>query len=452
MGTVRFNIRTDKANKQGRSPIELVYQVEGQRKYFGTGFSIYPVYWEQTSQKAIYKEPRTVKKQSPDLDKALYLTSKEVETFNQDLNAFRKHVGSIESRFTLDKIPYTCSMVIDKLKEESQKATVKEAKTDLLFDFIDQYISEHSTTREEGSLQTYRSLKKHLYDYQRHTRKRILFEKIDYAFFQSFQTFLISPVGTTTNRKGEIVPRVPLTNSTAAKQLSTIKTFLNYARKNGIDVSDKYKDFTVKRELLEVIALTNKEFESVYYLDLSKSNKLAKVRDLFCFGCTTGLRFSDLAQLKWEHIKEDEIKLTVTKTKQPLTIPLTPFSRAIIERYKGQAKPLPHISNQKMNDYLKQLCKLAGISEPIEIVRFQGSKRIVNIYPKYELIGSHTGRKTFATLSLEKGMSAEQVMSIGGWKDYKSFKRYVNVTDQLKKTVMLKAWGGGLAETKLKAI
>ena len=108
-----------------------------------------------------------------------------------------------------------------------------------------------------------------------------------------------------------------------------------------------------------------------------------------------------------------------------------------------------------MNDYLKGwvvtdkkgishkeigLCELAGINEATEIIRFKGPKRESVVYPKYELIGVHTGRKTFVTLSLEKGMTAEEVMSISGHKDYKSFKRYVNITEQRKKIVMQKAW------------
>jgi integrase len=123
--------------------------------------------------------------------------------------------------------------------------------------------------------------------------------------------------------------------------------------------------------------------------------------------------------LKREQIKKDEIKLTVKKTKQLLTIPLNSYSKAILARYEGMLKPLPVISNRNMNYAVKDLCKLAGIDEQIEIVRFRGTKREAITYPKYELIGVHTGRKTFCSLSLEKGMSAEEVMSISGHSDYK---------------------------------
>ena len=243
-----------------------------------------------------------------------------------------------------------------------------------------------------------------------------------------------------------------MNNTTVAKQLSTIKTFLNYAKAHGVTVTGNYKDFKIKKETLEVIALTNDEFESLYYLDLTKNKRLDQVRDIFCFACTTALRYSDLFQLKREHIKADEIKLTIKKTKENLSIPLTPYSKALLQKYEGLHRPLPVISNQKLNKYIKELCALAGINEPVEIVRFKGAKREATTYPKYELIGVHTGRKTFATLSLEKGMSAEEVMTITGHKDYKSFKRYVKITEQRKKVVMLKAWSNNNNIVKLKAI
>ena len=289
-------------------------------------------------------------------------------------------------------------------------------------------------------------MKNHLAAYQQINRK-VTFDKINYSFFQSFQSFLI---GRTKTVAGNDVPM--LNNTTIQKQLSTLKTFLNYAKMQGITVPDGYKNFKITKDKLEVIALTNEEFESLFYLDLSNNKKLAQVRDIFCFACSTGLRFSDMKQLKREHIKEDEIGLRVIKTDQILTIPLTPYSKTILAKYQEQQRPLPMISNQKLNNYLKELCQLAGINEPIEIVRSYGIKREAITYPKYELIGVHTGRKTFVTLSLERGMSAEQVMAISGHKDYQSFKRYVHVTNKLKKVVMLKAWGGELRSNNLKAI
>lgn len=452
MGTIRFELRKESKYTDSKSPIRLIYQIKGQRKSIPTGLMVLPFCWDSKEQKAIYIEKKAAKKIAALIPYELFLTDKEANEINGKLTGIKTDLEGIENFFTANKVIYSVGMVAAKYMESKQPETKKDESGTVLYEFIDKYINDHNTIREEGSLQVFRSLRKHLRDYQKHTRQKVTFEKINYSFLQSFQSFLVTATGTTTNRKGETVPRIPISNHTAAKQLSTLKTFLNYAKKNGVQVSDKYKDFTIKREKMEVIALTNEEFETLFYLDLSNNKKLSQVRDVFCFSCTTGLRYSDLSQLRREHIGEDKIDITVTKTKDPLTIPLTPYSLAILSRYQQQLKPLPVISNQKMNEYVKQLCKMAGIVKPIEIVRFQGAKRIVNIYPKCELIGTHTGRKTFATLSLERGMSAEQVMAIGGWEDYKSFKRYVRVTGKLKKTVMLKAWGGGLSDVKLKAI
>jgi integrase len=190
----------------------------------------------------------------------------------------------------------------------------------------------------------------------------------------------------------------------------------------------------------------------LYNFDLSENKKLAQVRDIFCFSCATGFRYSDLKQLKREHIKADEIILTIIKTGERLMVPLNPYSIGILSKYRQHHSPLPMISNQKLNDYVKELCLLAGINEPIEIVRSYGIKREAIIYPKHELISLHCGRKTFVTLSLEKGMSAEQVMACTGHRSYQSFKRYINITGKLKKTAMMKAWGGAKVESKLKAV
>ena len=148
-----------------------------------------------------------------------------------------------------------------------------------------------------------------------------------------------------------------------------------------------------------------------------------------------------MEQLRTEHINEHEIRITVKKTKEPLIIPLNSYSTAILNKYKDNLRPLPMISNQHFNKYIKEICKLAEINEQTEIIRYKGPLKISNFHQKYELISAHTGRKTFATLSLEKGIPAETVMGITGHSDYKSFQRYIKVTEERKRNEMQKAWG-----------
>ncbi|MCG7858240.1 site-specific integrase [Flavihumibacter sediminis] len=435
MSTIRFEYRKEKAEKSGLAPLRLVYQQHGQRLYYSTGEKLLGGNWDEKTQQAVY-------------DKNLDLTAKEVKAINSRLADIKREIERIEERYRINEEPYTIEDVISELKAKRDgKQMVKKAATSKeVYAFIDNYIADHTTQRVKGSLSVYKAVKEHLEGFETDKGYKVTFENIDYSFFQKFQNYLI---GLTKEVNGKEEPA--LNNITIAKQLSTLKTLLNYARQQGIEVSDKYKGFKISRDNPgEVIALTRKEFETLWNLDLSKRPAWDQVRDVFIFSCVTGLRYSDVFQLKREHIKEDLIDLTSIKTSNKAKIPLNPYSIAIIKKYKHLPTPLPVISNQRTNEHLQKICDWVGFNEPVEIVRKHGAKRIVNVYPKHELIRFHCGRKTFATLSIEAGMSAEYVMKIGGWKSYTSFKRYMNLTDESTKGAMAQAWGG--KANKLKAV
>ncbi len=446
IGTLSFVLRTQKTLKSGKVPIYLTYSIHRVRLFYSIGKrSIYPEYWNSEEQRAVYIPQREAKRLMPQLSAKELLTETEVNEINDLIEDYESQIKSIEKKFEALKTPFSSQMVIDELKVNENKATKKEEATGLVFDFMDQYIRDHEATREKGSLTVYKSVKNHLQAYQDTTGHKVTFDTIDYIFFQKFQTFLINR--TKSDQEGNVSPM--LNNTTIAKALSTLKTFLGYARKHGVKVNDSYRDFTIKKEKLEVIALDQEEFNSILNLDLVNNKRLEKARDIFIFACATGLRYSDMAQLKREHIKDSVITLIVKKTKSELTIPLNAITAEILDKYKDLHSPLPMISNQNLNYAVKDLCKEAGVNQPVEIVRFHGKKRVVNTYPKYELIHFHTARKTFVTLSLEKGMSAEEVMTISGHEDYKSFARYVKVTEKRKKVVMLKAWGEPVQKLKI---
>ncbi len=436
-GTIKVYPRVDKILKNGKAPIELLYSVKNQRKYYNTGEKIYPEYWNKEIQQGFYIPIREAKKIFPGFDPNLLLTESEINDINDKLGTLIRDIDNHEKDFIRKNIPFDSQMVIELLKSDKNPTLKKAEPKNLVFDFIEQYISDNSATRVKGSLSVYKALSVHLKAYETAKLKRITFDGIDYKFFQSFQNFLIGR--TKTDNEGNVSSL--LNNTTIAKALSTLKTFLGYAKLHGVVLNDSYRDFKIKRESMEVIALTQAEFDTLYDFDLSDNKRLAQVRDVFCFSCVTGLRYSDLSQLRREHIKENEIQITVTKTKERLIIPLSHYSKKILSKYDGMYKPLPVISSQNLNIYIKELCKLVGIKEDIEIVRYRGANREAIVYPKHELISVHTGRKTFVTLSLERGMSAEEVMTITGHSDYKSFKRYVKITEERKRVVMLKAWG-----------
>ena len=179
---------------------------------------------------------------------------------------------------------------------------------------------------------------------------------------------------------------------------------------------------------------------AIYQAELTPGSKLDKVRDVFCFGCFTGQRYSDIANLKRDHLKGDKWHLRTIKTDKVLQVQLIDFALAILDKYKDALRPLPVISNQKTNDYLKELGKLVGIDEPTSLTKRRGNEKLTNTQPKYEFISTHTARRTFITLSLEKGIRAEVIMEISGHTDYATFKKYIKISGKIADTEMIKAW------------
>jgi integrase len=125
-----------------------------------------------------------------------------------------------------------------------------------------------------------------------------------------------------------------------------------------------------------------------------------KVRDVFCFQCYTGQRFSDIANLKREDIKGNTWHLHTYKTRDIIKVPLTPGALDILKKYENQANPLPVISHQKTNDIIKEVCEKAKINSLETKVMYRGKERIEIKKPKHDLISTHTARRTFVTLSL----------------------------------------------------
>ena len=191
MGTIRFVLRVDKPLKNGTSPIDLIYQVSGHRKYYRTDIKLYPGSWDAERQKPLYLDKKQAKKILPDIDYDLLPTARDIEDYEATLRDLVLKIEAIEKRFKLDKVAYSSEMVVDKLKDQTKGVTKKEISSNILFDFMQKYIDDHKSSREASSLSVYRSVKNYLQQYCKETGNRVTFENIDYSFFQSFQNFLL---------------------------------------------------------------------------------------------------------------------------------------------------------------------------------------------------------------------------------------------------------------------
>ena len=125
-----------------------------------------------------------------------------------------------------------------------------------------------------------------------------------------------------------------------------------------------------------------------------------------------------------------------------VSIELNDITKAILDKYNDipfkDNKALPNYTNQAMNRDLKELCKLAEINDPIRITSYKGNVRIDEIHPKWELVGTHTGRRSFVVNALSLGIPPNVVMKWTGHSDYKAMKPYIDIVDSIKATSMTK--------------
>ena len=234
-------------------------------------------------------------------------------------------------------------------------------------------------------------------------------------------------------------------NSTIGKQMSFLKWFLRWSYQRGYHDNRDFETFKPKLKSTQkkVIFLTRDEITKMVECKIpADESHLDRVRDVFLFCCYTGLRYSDVYNLRKSDVKADHIEITTIKTTDSLTIELNKYSKAILEKYKNadfeEFKVLPVVSNQKMNTYLHDLCKLAKIDEPIRQTYYKGNERIDIVKPKYELIGTHAGRRTFICSALALGIPAQVVMKWTGHSDYKAMKPYIDIADDIKAKAMQK--------------
>lgn len=277
-----------------------------------------------------------------------------------------------------------------------------------------------------ATFEKFSALRNHLSDYD----KKLSFEKFDEEGIANLVDFL--------GKKG-------MKNSTINKQLGFLRWFLRWCYEKGYHQNHTFEYFKpkLKNAPKQVIFLTEKELEQLETLAIpQKYASLGVVRDVFLFCCYTGLRYSDVYNLTWEDIHHGKIEIVTIKTADRIQIEFNRKSQTIIDKYTDvhlpNKKVFPVISNQKMNKYLHELCKLAKIDTLIKSTHYEGNKRIDDVQPKYELVGTHCGRRTFICMALSKGIPPTVVMKWTGHSDYKAMKPYIDIADDVKSSYMKK--------------
>ncbi|WP_428330558.1 site-specific integrase [Mucilaginibacter sp.] len=399
MATLNFYL--DKADKNGRSFIQMTYLANGQKFRHSIKYKLTPTQW-------LVSKQRVRVKQTDD------------EFVNSHLNSIEDIIRKAEKESLLVNNSINFSFVKQRFNDALDKRDDKKT----FFGYFNEYMEAAKGKLKESTISRYKTCLNHLTNFRTAKKYELTFERINGQFYKQFVSYLTDDC--------------KILNNTTGNYVKMVKAFMNFATDMGYNKSgNDFKKFKVFKEDSELIYLSEEELLKLFHLKLT-SAKLSIVRDNFCFACFTGLRYSDITKLKKENIKDDYIEIKTEKTRDFLKIPLNIYAKQLLAKNNGFLPKL--FSNQKTNDYLKDLGKVAEINEPIHIVKYRGVEKVEFLEPKHNFISTHTARRTFVTISLEKGMRPETVMSITGHKDYKTFKKYIKLTDKVKLAEMNNIW------------
>ena len=382
-------------------------------------------------------------------------------SINSDLRKLKDQMNTVFKFFeAMEKIPSPVELqnkFDEKLRgitpqrppkvEETKK---KETKEPNLFEVFDKFASE-SKEKNAWSIATVKKIATLRNDLAAF-KKNLRFSDLTESTLTRFVAYLRDDkkLRTPRKKKGERKKYddedvIGLKNSTIEKKLENLRWFLKWATDHGYNTNMAFKSFhpTLKKTQKRIIFLSKDELRRVRELELPEERlSLDPVRDVFLFCCYSGLRHSDVYNLRRSDVKNGCIEVTTVKTADSIIIELNQITRNILKKYElvdfPGNKALPVMQNQPMNRALKELCRLAGIDEEIRVTTYKGNERHDEVHPKWELVGTHTGRRTFIVNALSMGIPPNIVMKWTGHSDYKAMKPYIDIIDSFKADAMKK--------------
>ncbi|MDN3689650.1 site-specific integrase [Cyclobacterium jeungdonense] len=421
----KFNFYLRDKSREGETPVILFISYNGWRLKYATGKIIHPKFWNENDQLT-----RQVKE---------FPTAK---IFNNRLKYIKgeaeKILGELENTLghppSMKELKENLDRVLKLVPEEDPESPDYKPSFLNLFDrFIKEAESGARLTAsgkkyDLRTIQKYKTTYKKLQSFGR--KYNLSFESIDHNFYSKFVQEM--------NKKGYRINSV-------GKHIMVIKTFMSYATENGYNTnlffkSKKFKAYNVTGFS---VYLNESELQAIYEKDLSKTPHLDRVRDLFLVGAWTGLRFSDFTSIKPGNIKKGFLHIKTAKTGENVVIPIHHTIKAIMAKHQGKYPNNlpPAISNQKMNKYLKDIAQeIDCLQTDVEAEYIQGGMKVTETKKKWELVTTHTARRSFATNVYKSGFPAISLMKITGHRTETAFLKYIKVTPEDVASKLMEHW------------
>lgn len=380
--SILFFIRESKARKSGKAPIELMITVNGERCPLSTGKQVPIDKWDKTKQQVKGKD-------------------EEAQSLNNYLKAIKAKLYQKEAELLDRGFIITAELLRDAYFDK-----VESLKEKSLFEVFEEHNQGQEKLVGNGvskatywiSVYTVRLLKEFVQ--QKYKREDLYLRELNLSFIQSFHTFLRIDKG--------------MAQNSSTKHLKLLKKIVNLAVANSYMTTNPFITYKIEREPVEIDFLDEEELRKIINFD-TPLPRLERAKDMFLFGCFTGLSYIDIKTLAPEHFEKDNtgriwIKKRRVKTGVLSRIPLLPIAKLILDKYKGGEKLLPIQDPADINKYLKDIAILCDIKKRITF---------------------HTSRHTFAsTVTLANNISLEVVSKMLGHTNTRMTNHYAKLIDK----------------------
>jgi len=406
MATVRAIIRKNKGryitNMAGQCVVYAQYGHGAKTFLVNTDVHVSPAEWSMGKQSVIYNK---VSIRDKELRESF---EKKVRLENALISKIKNELTSISKIFILKDQDPTIEIVRSVYYNSDSLET-----SGVFLPEFEAFMTSNRDKITKGTARLYTSTLNHLRVYlELINKEKISISEFNYKIIFGFKKYLASKG----SGDGNINNHITRVKKFLRQQMKDKKSAINIEL-NAYKVQDKQKIF-----------LTDHELKALFDFDPG-NERLRKIKDVFLLQCLTGLRYSDVAQIKPEHVQGDVIRITTIKTNKALEIPLMVFAKQIIEKYRGN---MPVISNQNYNRYLKEFIAMSPIESTMIVPSYKGKTRKDETVKRSSLISTHTGKKTFVMLCVKEGIDVSKVAAITGNKP-QSLKHYYDLSVEVKR-------------------
>lgn len=442
---VQFNLRKYEPSNSPQD-IHAIIRFNNQRLVISGIEKCEPRFWNCAKNKSNPKNYNTPK-QSVENKRARAILVKMNDAKTKISEVFDSYIKENNSYpKDLKAFQYDCRSAIFDLKSRSQKT--EQEKSPSILAYVSDFVKDMKAGRKiisvgkkrgqlysVNSLKTYSNLLFNLSSYSKYAGlKDIEFNDIDLEFYTELRNYMVIERNLSPAYFGDTV--------------KSLKAIMSDSLEKEYHENRKFQSRHFVKETTEAdtIFLDNEKLSKLLHFDFSNKPFLDKARNLFLVGAYSGLRFSDFSTIKPENISDDYIRVRTQKTKDYVSIPISSDLREVLNRYSDGR--IETISNQKLNSYIKDVCKEAGFTDMVSIKKYNRGKEIHVNVPFYSLVTTHTARRTFASNAFKAGYPTLLIMAITTHKTEAAFLKYIRLSNEDKSAMMLEL----MKRNELKAI